>query len=379
MTENAAAIVHLVTGPVSVGKTTAILSLIARKPPNEKWAVLLNTNGGDDVPTLPEQGGVAVREIVGGCVCCATSVVFGVALAQLVRREKPKRVLVEPSGLGEGLRLKEKVRGMGLTLGPVIVMVPADGHAHLWHASRLYRNQLSCADVFVINRTDEALDGGAGAVHFAKNFFPPKYVAVAHRGTFPMDLLTVDPNALLVIDGCCDGRNLYDQDDHDDLENDDDDLENDDHDHGQSSPVKKRDVGAGMSRVDAFRDDRLVVGYHISRDWAFHEESLMDLGAFRKDPLLDRAKALFRCQMGYSRLVHWRGAAGDGELYADPVTLATEESRIHLTFLPLVDVDDLDAYRAAVDVTCHRLEAHLAASGVRSRPRHHRATPLAFA
>ena len=62
--------VHLFTGFLGTGKTTAIRSLIAQKPVNEKWLIVVNEFGeiGIDGAVLSENG-IPVAEISGGCLC----------------------------------------------------------------------------------------------------------------------------------------------------------------------------------------------------------------------------------------------------------------------------------------------------------------------
>lgn len=45
-------------------------------------------------------GTVTVKQIAGGCMCCAQSGVLLPAIAQIIRQTKPDRLLIEPSGLG---------------------------------------------------------------------------------------------------------------------------------------------------------------------------------------------------------------------------------------------------------------------------------------
>ena len=95
----------LITGFLGVGKTTAILQLLANKPNNENWAVLVNEFGeiGIDSALLAgnsNEQGVFIREVPGGCMCCASGVPMQVALNQLITKAKPDRLLIEPTGLG---------------------------------------------------------------------------------------------------------------------------------------------------------------------------------------------------------------------------------------------------------------------------------------
>jgi G3E family GTPase len=104
----------LITGFLGVGKTTAILYLLANKPKHENWAVLVNEFGEVGIDSALFNGtlsrtskkddshekGVFIREVSGGCMCCASGVPMQVALNQLITKSKPDRIIIEPTGLG---------------------------------------------------------------------------------------------------------------------------------------------------------------------------------------------------------------------------------------------------------------------------------------
>ncbi|BAX55546.1 Putative metal chaperone YciC [Photobacterium damselae subsp. piscicida] len=61
---------NIITGFLGAGKTTAILSLLARKSENEKWAVLINEFGNVGVDgAMMEQQGAIIKEVPGGLSC----------------------------------------------------------------------------------------------------------------------------------------------------------------------------------------------------------------------------------------------------------------------------------------------------------------------
>ena len=128
MTERQTA-VNLVTGSLGVGKTTTIAHLLASRPAHERWAVLVNEFGrvGIDGERLADAAGdgpgVAIREVAGGCMCCAVGVPTRVAVTEILRRVRPDRLLIEPSGLGhpaglfdllQGPQLRAHLRARGL-------------------------------------------------------------------------------------------------------------------------------------------------------------------------------------------------------------------------------------------------------------------------
>ncbi len=92
---------NLITGFLGSGKTTSILHLLAQKPADEKWAVLVNEFGevGIDGALLADSGAL-LKEIPGGCMCCVNGLPMQVGLNTLLRQGKPDRLLIEPTGLG---------------------------------------------------------------------------------------------------------------------------------------------------------------------------------------------------------------------------------------------------------------------------------------
>ncbi|MEZ9667342.1 GTP-binding protein [Vibrio breoganii] len=98
--------INIITGFLGVGKTSAILHLMSIKPSNERWAVLVNEFGeiGIDGSLIQgkqnQDGQVYIREVPGGCMCCAAGLPMQIALNQLLSESKPDRLLIEPTGLG---------------------------------------------------------------------------------------------------------------------------------------------------------------------------------------------------------------------------------------------------------------------------------------
>jgi len=190
---------NLVTGFLGAGKTTAIRALLADRPAGERWAVLVNEFGevGIDGAALAADG-VAVREVAGGCICCSAGLPLRVALVDLLRRARPDRLLVEPTGLGHpaGIvdTLREEHLARAIDLRAVICLVdPRRLPALVADGSEVFRDQVQIADVLIASKADRAsAEELAGFRAWAAGLYPAKAAVVtAAHGRFDPALLDV--------------------------------------------------------------------------------------------------------------------------------------------------------------------------------------------
>ena len=193
--------VNIITGALGAGKTTAIARLLADKPATESWLVILNefTDAGIDTLTLAvaARGAYDLRTIPGGCLCCTGEADFRQQLSALLAQPEsywPRRILIEPSGIGhpgaivEELRLFE--RNGALSLQSTVVLVSAQQGS--WGAlPDTAQAQVNAADVVLLSKADLASD--AQRVDFqqwAQQLFPPKrWIGYSEQGRLPSEAL----------------------------------------------------------------------------------------------------------------------------------------------------------------------------------------------
>ncbi|MDE1465169.1 CobW family GTP-binding protein [Spartinivicinus poritis] len=157
---------NIITGFLGVGKTTAILHLLQQKPANERWAILVNEFGEVGIDgslfqgTETEQQGVFIREVPGGCMCCAAGLPMQIALNMLLASAKPHRLLIEPTGLGHPKEVMEVLSAEHyreiLDLRSTITLVDArkiSDSRYTKHAT--FTQQLNIADIIVANKSDQ--------------------------------------------------------------------------------------------------------------------------------------------------------------------------------------------------------------------------------
>ena len=155
---------HVIAGPLGAGKTSLIKHLLAQRPANERWAVLINEFGqiGLDAALLTQaDDGIALGEVAGGCLCCVNGAPFQVGLGRLLRKAKPDRLFIEPSGLGHPVQVLKQLREapwLGvLAVQPCVLVLDAQALAAGKPLPDAQREALASAGLLVLNK-DEALD-----------------------------------------------------------------------------------------------------------------------------------------------------------------------------------------------------------------------------
>jgi G3E family GTPase len=179
--------VNVITGFLGVGKTTAVLDLLARHP-EERWAVLVNEYGEVSIDAAILAGGganVTVRDVAGGCVCCATAPYLPVALHLLLTEAQPTRLIVETTGLGHPGRLLDTLRGPAyhgrLDVRATLAFVaPDDVTDAKTLQNPIFLEQVEMADVLVLNKLDTANPESLATFHaWAQELYPPKLLIAA--------------------------------------------------------------------------------------------------------------------------------------------------------------------------------------------------------
>jgi G3E family GTPase len=191
---------HVITGSFGSGKTTAIRWLMAGKPDNELWVVILNefTDAGIDALSVAEaaRGQYDVRLVAGGCLCCVGELEFSRQLRDILRHIKPARLLIEPSGAGHAADIVDTLSiyetQQALRLDSVICLVDALDAARLVHARPPVEwSQIQSADVLLLSKPDLAAEPDRQAFdEIAAAQYPAKrYVGSCRNGELPAEAL----------------------------------------------------------------------------------------------------------------------------------------------------------------------------------------------
>ncbi|MCG9626625.1 GTP-binding protein [Vibrio mediterranei] len=190
---------NIITGFLGVGKTSAILSLMKDKPKNERWAILVNEFGEIGIDGSLVQGQhkekqqVFIREVPGGCMCCAAGLPMQIALNQLLSEARPDRLLIEPTGLGHPKEVLEVLSTehyrQVLSLQKTITLVDARRLSDSRYTQHdTFNQQISIADTIVGNKFDLYQQGDSEklATYVAKVGRPNTKVVFAEHGAIPL-------------------------------------------------------------------------------------------------------------------------------------------------------------------------------------------------
>jgi G3E family GTPase len=173
----------MITGFLGVGKTTAVIDLLNQRGAGSRWAVLVNEYGAVSIDGAIIEGagpeGVTVKEVGGGCVCCAAAPFLPVAIHFLLLEANPERLLIETTGLGHPARLLDSLRmsyhgrlDVRATIG---LVDPADFARPEMKQNPVFIDQIQMSDVLVMNKLDTAPSELVSSFqNWANDLFPPK-------------------------------------------------------------------------------------------------------------------------------------------------------------------------------------------------------------
>lgn len=157
---------HVIAGPLGAGKTSLIKHLLAQRPANERWAVLINEFGqiGLDAALLTRDAdGIALGEVAGGCLCCVNGAPFQIGLGRLLRKARPDRLFIEPSGLGHPaqlLRQLQEAPWLGvLAVQPSVLVLDAQALAAGKPLPVTQQEALGSAGLLLLNKSENLNTG----------------------------------------------------------------------------------------------------------------------------------------------------------------------------------------------------------------------------
>jgi len=214
----------IVTGFLGAGKTTLIRNLLTNAN-GKRIALIVNEFGdmGFDGSLVngcadPDCAAEEVVELTNGCICCTVADDFLPTMEMLLARETPpEHIVIETSGLAlpqplvraftwPTVKTKVTVDGVVTVLDAAAL---AEGRIALDEAAleaqraadealdhespveELFQDQLRCADLVVLNKSDLVSEDALEAVHkkIAAEIRPAVHIVSSEKGTLPIEVL----------------------------------------------------------------------------------------------------------------------------------------------------------------------------------------------
>lgn len=151
----------LLTGFLGAGKTTLLKRILSWETDLSETVVLVNEFGDIGIDgVLLKDSGSDVVELTSGCICCTLNADLRQSLARIWTRFKPRRILIECSGVADPTSiipvLQEPVLRQSMDHKKTVAVVDAD----FWEAREafgpLFYHQLEMADLILLNKIDLA-------------------------------------------------------------------------------------------------------------------------------------------------------------------------------------------------------------------------------
>lgn len=93
--------IDVVSGFLGAGKTTMINKLLAEGVLGDGIAIIENDFGDINIDSgRLEKSCIEIKSISSGCICCTLSGDFQTAMVDLIKEYNPKRIIIEPTGVG---------------------------------------------------------------------------------------------------------------------------------------------------------------------------------------------------------------------------------------------------------------------------------------
>jgi G3E family GTPase len=150
--------IFIVAGLLGAGKTTTLRHVLAGGGDLSGTLAIVNEAARLGLDgRLVDMSGVPVFQLNNGCVCCSLQVDMVDLLRRLITGSRPRRIVMEASGLANPRRVSELIGRYVEGVGAVKTILVVE--AEIWEAREamgdFFWQSLGTADLLVLNKTEE--------------------------------------------------------------------------------------------------------------------------------------------------------------------------------------------------------------------------------
>ncbi len=156
--------IYIISGFLGAGKTTLIQKLLRETFSKEKMVLVENDFGEISIDAaLLKSGGVEVKEINSGCICCSLSGDFVKAMKELLDRFHPDKIVIEPSGVGKLSDIIKacsdpRIQPFAKIKKKITVVDVKRCKQYLDNFGEFFEDQIKNADVVLLSRSEDFPD-----------------------------------------------------------------------------------------------------------------------------------------------------------------------------------------------------------------------------
>lgn len=151
--------VDIFSGFLGAGKTFLIKKLIREGAYSRDIAIIENEFGEVSIDALIlKDSNIKIKEINSGCICCEVTGDFKEAVLEVIKKYKPSRVIIEPSGVAKltdiiNIFKESKLRDTVEVDNIITVIDPEKFNMYFSNFKEFYKNQIINAKKIVLSRT----------------------------------------------------------------------------------------------------------------------------------------------------------------------------------------------------------------------------------
>jgi G3E family GTPase len=156
--------IYILSGFLGSGKTTLLKRLLEdEKEKGRKVAVMMNELGSVSIDSNVVEEDVALKELLGGCICCSIQDKLESQLQGLLMNEKPEVIYIETTGAAHPVEVVDVILSpyFANQLNIKGVITTVDGARWLSRQNlspqllQLLMQQIKHADMIIVNKMDE--------------------------------------------------------------------------------------------------------------------------------------------------------------------------------------------------------------------------------
>ncbi len=150
--------IDIFSGFLGAGKTTLIKKMIAQAYKGEKLVLIENEFGETGIDGgFMKESGIQVNEMNSGCICCSLVGDFTEALAEVLEKYAPDRILIEPSGVGKLSDVTKAVlnaeNGKAVLNAAVTVVDASKCRMYMKNFGEFFLDQVEHAGTVILSRS----------------------------------------------------------------------------------------------------------------------------------------------------------------------------------------------------------------------------------